>query len=80
MTVYQYKRSDNSNWYGVERSHRGKRLHKQGFRSRKAAEAWERTQMDSIDLGLSGKSVEITFNDYAEWWIKRKNKPGRTGA
>jgi len=72
MTVYAYKRSDGSKWYGVEKSHRGQRLHKRGFRSKRAAQAFERKWMDQIDYGLSGQYSEITFEEYAEWWLERK--------
>jgi integrase len=72
MAVYSYKRSDGSKWYGVEKSHRGHRIHKQGFRSKRAAEAFERKKIDEIDLGLSGKTVEITFKEYVDWWLNRR--------
>ena len=72
MATYPYKRADGSTWYRIEKSHRGQRLMRRGFRARKTAEAYERKWIDSIDAGLSGTAIETTLEAFTGWWLEHK--------
>lgn len=72
MSVYSYETSRGTR-YGIQREHMGKRLHKQGFTSYKAADAFERRWIRNVERGLAGGDKDYTVEEVAAWWVEGKD-------